>query len=162
MPSVEEWVDRHGSVVGYPDAEALPTGEEILYLPVDVLVPPAVEGVIRADNAAQVQADIVVEGRTAPTNAADEILRERDVLVVPDILANAGGVVVSYFEWVQANQAFWCSERDVEERLAVRMTMAWERTTAFAAEGGLPLRTAATPLAVKSVADAHRQRGLYP
>lgn len=163
VPAVEEWVDRHGTVVDFPGAEALPTGTEILHLPVDVLVPAAVEGVIHADNAARVQASIVVEGANGPTTkGGDEILRERDVLVVPDILANAGGVVVSYFEWVQANQAFWWSEREVEERLATRMSLAWQRTSDFAAQHTLPLRTAATTLAVKAVADAHRQRGLYP
>jgi glutamate dehydrogenase (NAD(P)+) len=163
IPAVEEHVDRTGSVVGLDRSETLDRGEDILYLPVDVLVPSAVEGVIHAGNAHRIQAGLVVEGANGPTTRdADGVLLERDVLVVPDILANAGGVVVSYFEWVQANQAFWWTEREVEERLAQRMSLAWERTTAFAESRGLPLRAAATTLAVNAVAEAHRMRGLYP
>jgi glutamate dehydrogenase (NAD(P)+) len=82
--------------------------------------------------------------------------------VVPDILANAGGVVVSYFEWVQANQAYWWSQEEVEQRLAARMTSAWSDVVAESAERGVTLRTAATCLAVRRVAEAHRLRGLYP
>lgn len=163
IADVEAHVEATGSVVGFPGAEQLSDRDEVLLLPVDVLVPAAVEGVIHAGNAARVAAQIVVEGANGPTTRdADSILRERDVLVVPDILANAGGVVVSYFEWVQANQAFWWSEREVEDRLAARMSQAWTRTTLFAARHDLSLRTAATTLAVKAVADAHRERGLYP
>jgi glutamate dehydrogenase (NAD(P)+) len=163
IPAVEAWVDQYGTVVGFPAACALPSGEDLLSLPVNVLVPAAVEAVINVENAASIQAAIVVEGANGPTTkGADAILRDRDVLVVPDILANAGGVVVSYFEWVQANQAYWWSEREVEVRLGERMSLAWQRTSEFAAKHGLSLRSAATTLAVKAVADAHRQRGLYP
>lgn len=82
--------------------------------------------------------------------------------VVSDILANAGGVAVSYFEWVQANQAFWWTEWEVEDRLAHRMNLAWEHTSEFAARRGLPLQTVATTSAMDAVATAHRPRGLYP
>ena len=82
--------------------------------------------------------------------------------MVPDILANAGGVVVSYFEWVQANQAYWWSETEVEARLADRMSSAWQEVLAESRLHNLSLRTAATCLAVRRVAEAHRQRGLYP
>lgn len=90
------------------------------------------------------------------------MLEKAGVLVVPDILANAGGVVVSYFEWVQANQAYWWSVQEVEERLADRMQLAWDRVTAHADGHRLALRMAATSLAVRTVAEAHRARGLYP
>jgi glutamate dehydrogenase (NAD(P)+) len=110
-----------------------------------------------------VRARIVVEGANGPTTGeADRILADRDVLVVPDILANAGGVIVSYFEWVQANQAYWWSECQVEQRLAERMTSAWEQVVARADARSCSLRRAAMMLAVERVADAHRLRGLYP
>ncbi|MCW2852535.1 MAG: glutamate dehydrogenase, partial [Nocardioides sp.] len=118
---------------------------------------------LHAGNAGSVRARVVVEGANGPTTTeADRILEQMGVLVVPDILANAGGVVVSYFEWVQANQAYWWSETEVEARLADRMTNAWQQVLAESARRDLPLRTAATCLAVRRVAEAHRQRGLYP
>ena len=109
------------------------------------------------------RARVVVEGANGPTTTeADRQLAANGVLVVPDILANAGGVVVSYFEWVQANQAYWWSEAEVEARLADRMTSAWQQVVAEADRCDLPLRTAATCLAVRRVAEAHQLRGLYP
>jgi glutamate dehydrogenase (NAD(P)+) len=127
------------------------------------LVPAAVEGVITETNARRVQADIVVEGANGPTSpAADDILTANGQLVVPDILANAGGVIVSYFEWVQANQAYWWSEAEVEQRLEERMVRAWERVRDHAARHAIPLRLAATSMAVETVTTAHLARGLYP
>jgi glutamate dehydrogenase (NAD(P)+) len=155
-------VDATGSVAGFPNADHLPA-HELLELAVDVLVPAAVEGVINEDNAARVRARIIVEGANGPTTkAADALLADRGILVVPDILANAGGVIVSYFEWVQANQAYWWSEREVEDRLRDRLTIAWDAVADYAARDNLSLRTAATSLAVGRVAEAHRLRGLYP
>ncbi|WP_229052402.1 Glu/Leu/Phe/Val dehydrogenase [Aeromicrobium sp. Leaf350] len=163
VPALEAHVDATGSVVGFACSEPLQAKDDLLTLPVDLLVPAAVEGVIHADNADRVLARVVVEGANGPTTRqADAILADRGVLVVPDILANAGGVVVSYFEWVQANQAFWWSEAEVEERLATRMSLAWDRTTEVAAKHDVSLRSAATGLAVGAVAEAHRLRGLYP
>jgi glutamate dehydrogenase (NAD(P)+) len=148
--------------VDFPGSVAI-DNETLLSLDVDLLVPAAVEGVLHAENAGSVRARVVVEGANGPTTTdADRILEQRGVLVVPDILANAGGVVVSYFEWVQANQAYWWSETEVEARLADRMTNAWQQVLAESARRDLPLRTAATCLAVRRVAEAHRQRGLYP
>ncbi|RNL60820.1 Glu/Leu/Phe/Val dehydrogenase [Nocardioides marmoriginsengisoli] len=162
VAALEEHVDRTGSVVGFPGSEPL-DGELLVECDVEVLVPAAVECVIRADNAARVVAPIIVEGANGPTTPeADRILEERGQLVVPDILANAGGVIVSYFEWVQANQAYWWSEVEVEERLRVRMLTAWERVSAYATGRSISLRAAATQLAVQTVAQAHKQRGLYP
>lgn len=155
-------VDREGTVVGFDGADTL-SNEDLLELDVDLLVPAAVESVITAENAPRVRARIIVEGANGPTTAkADEILRDRGVIVVPDILANAGGVIVSYFEWVQANQAYWWSEAEVESRLADRMSAAWSQVHVFADVRGLSLRDAATTLAVERVAQAHLRRGLYP
>lgn len=155
-------VELTGSVVGFADAEPLDPAA-LLELEVDLLVPAAVEGVLNEDNAPRVRARIVVEGANGPTTmGADAILADRDVLVVPDILANAGGVVVSYFEWVQANQSYRWSEHEVEDRLRERMTAAWDAVFAFSNRQAVPLRLAATALAVQRVTEAHRLRGLYP
>jgi len=155
-------VERTGSVVGFEGVESIDPGD-LLTLDVDLLVPAAVEGVITADNAGLVQARIVVEGANGPTtNEADAILGDRGVLVVPDILANAGGVVVSYFEWVQANQAYQWRESEVNERLEERMTRAWYSVIEYAGAHQLTYRQAATALAVQRVVEAHELRGLYP
>ena len=139
------------------------TGDDLLRLDVDLLLPCAVEGVIHGRNAHEVVAPIIVEGANGPTTSeADDILSSNGQLVVPDILANAGGVVVSYFEWVQANQAYWWSVYEVETRLETRMAQAWTRVLDFSDANGLTLRRAATALAVEAVGQAHLARGLYP
>jgi glutamate dehydrogenase (NAD(P)+) len=162
LPALEAHVEVTGSVVGFPGST--PIGhDELLTSDVDLLVPAAVEGVVHAGNAAALRARIVVEGANGPLTAdADRILAERDVLVVPDILANAGGVVVSYFEWVQANQSYWWSEAEVNEKLVDRMTRAWRDVLDYATERRLSLRLAATCMAVERVYQAHEVRGLYP
>lgn len=162
IEALGEYVAETGSVVGFADAEAI-GGDELLELELDLLVPAAVEGVLHEGNASRVKAKVIVEGANGPTSpTADRILGEAGVLVVPDILANAGGVIVSYFEWVQANQAYWWRVDEVETRLEERMLGAWHHVTGYAASRGVSLRTAATMLAVERVADAHRTRGLYP
>ncbi|WGX94580.1 Glu/Leu/Phe/Val dehydrogenase [Nocardioides sp. L-11A] len=162
LPALEAHVDATGSVVGFAGGDEVPA-ETVLEAEVDLLVPAAVEGVLRADNAGRVRARVIVEGANGPTTPeADRILQEAGRLVVPDILANAGGVIVSYFEWVQANQAYWWSEGEVEDRLAERMLAAWDSVNEAAARLDIPLRTAATVLAVERVAQAHQLRGLYP
>ncbi|WP_436700838.1 Glu/Leu/Phe/Val family dehydrogenase [Nocardioides sp. BYT-33-1] len=162
ITALEAHVDATGSVVGFAGGVEVPA-EAVLEAEVDLLVPAAVEGVIRADNADRVQARVIVEGANGPTTPeADRILQEAGRLVVPDILANAGGVIVSYFEWVQANQAYWWSENEVEDRLAERMLAAWDSVNEAATRLDIPLRTAATVLAVERVAQAHQLRGLYP
>ncbi|MGZ4475601.1 MAG: Glu/Leu/Phe/Val family dehydrogenase [Nocardioides sp.] len=162
LPALEAHVDATGSVVGFPEALEI-DGTDVLLAEVDLLVPAAVEGVINADNACFVRARLIVEGANGPLTAdADRILAERGVVVVPDILANAGGVVVSYFEWVQANQAYWWPEDEVNGRLVDRMTRAWRDVLDYAAERQLSLRLAATCMAVERVYRAHEVRGLYP
>ncbi|WP_395244407.1 Glu/Leu/Phe/Val dehydrogenase [Agromyces sp. MMS24-K17] len=162
LAALTDHVRATGTVVGFPGADSI-DGAALLELDVDLLVPAAVEGVIHEGNAGAVRARVVVEGANGPTTAAgDRILAERGVLVVPDILANAGGVIVSYFEWVQANQAYWWRADEVEARLEERMLSAWGHVLGYAEARGLSLRTAATALAVERVAEAHRLRGLYP
>ncbi|MFF0943406.1 Glu/Leu/Phe/Val dehydrogenase [Kocuria sp. CPCC 205300] len=162
VTALQQHVAATGSVVGFGGADPFPA-DRLLGLDVHLLVPAAVEGVLHAGNAAEVTAEVVVEGANGPTTgAADEILAANGVLVVPDILANAGGVIVSYFEWVQSNQAYWWSAAEVDARLETRMLAAWEKVLAVAAERGLSLREAATVTAVQRVADAHLTRGLYP
>ncbi|NYG98252.1 Glu/Leu/Phe/Val dehydrogenase [Schumannella luteola] len=166
IPALAEHVDRTGSVVGFggssSGADELDAAE-LLTLDVDLLVPAAVEGVLHGGNAADVRAKVIVEGANGPTTGeADRILNASGVLVVPDILANAGGVLVSYFEWVQANQAYRWGAQEVEDRLASRMSEAWMNVADHARRHDLTLRTAATALAVQRVAEAHKLRGLYP
>jgi glutamate dehydrogenase (NAD(P)+) len=150
------------SVVGYPGTETI-TNEELLELDVDVLVPAALEGVIHEGNADQVKAFFVVEGANGPTTPdADKVLEGRNVVVVPDVLANAGGVAVSYFEWVQDLQAYFWSEDEVNDRLKVLMERAYDEVSTLARDRKVSLRTAAQMIGVGRVADAHRTRGLYP
>jgi glutamate dehydrogenase (NAD(P)+) len=151
-----------GTVVGFPNSEPI-SPEALLSLPVDLLVPAAVEGVLNSSNAHAVEAKVIVEGANGPTTGdADRVFADKGILVVPDILANAGGVVVSYFEWVQGNQAYWWSEQEVEDRLRIRMTKAWGELVATSERLSLSLREAATVTAVQRVAEAHAIRGLYP
>lgn len=154
--------DRTGSVAQFDGGEQIDPAT-IVTLDVDLVVPAAVEGVITADNADRVQARIIVEGANGPTTAgADAILADRDVTVVPDILANAGGVIVSYFEWVQSMQAYRWTEREVKDRLEERMTRAWHDVIEYAGAHAMSYRQAATALAVRRVIEAHELRGLYP
>ncbi|MFI6369166.1 Glu/Leu/Phe/Val dehydrogenase [Nocardia sp. NPDC050630] len=160
---LEKHIATAGKVTGFAHAEDLPDRDNLLCLDIDVLIPAAVAGVLRADNARHITAKLIVEGANGPTtHTADEIFRANDQLVVPDILANAGGVLVSYFEWVQANQAYWWSRTDVQNRLRDCMNAAWDRVVSDAEKRQVSLRLAATSLAVETVATAHLMRGLYP
>jgi glutamate dehydrogenase (NAD(P)+) len=128
-----------------------------------VLVPAALEGVIRSDNVDTVRAGIVLEAANGPTTpSADKVLDDRGCLVLPDVLANAGGVTVSYFEWVQDLQAMFWSEDEVSSRMRQVMERAWGEVSALAQERDLSLRHAAQVIGVGRVAEAHRTRGLYP
>ncbi len=162
LPRLLEHVARTGSVTGFAEADPIDNAA-LLTLDVDVLVPAAVEGVLTDATAPQVKARWVVEAANGPTTArGDAILADRGIVVVPDILANAGGVVVSYFEWVQAQQAYWWTESEIEERLAQRMQQAYAAVAELARREDVNLRDAALLLSVQRVASAHRTRGLYP
>ncbi len=151
-----------GTVVGYNGADTI-TNQELLSLPVDVLVPAALEGVLTEANADQVRARIIVEGANGPTTPkADEVLRGKGVFVVPDILANAGGVTVSYFEWVQSLQRFFWTEEEINEQLHRVMVRSFQEVLRIAQEKGVDMRIAALILAVGRIARATQIRGIYP
>src|SRR5215218_6137081 len=151
-----------GSLAGLKGAEEI-TNEELLLLECDVLAPCALEQVITSDNADQVKAQIVCEGANGPvTPTADEILDERGILVLPDILANAGGVVVSYFEWVQGLQEYFWKEPEVNSKLRDIVTRAFNETWHVYGERQTSMRAAAYGVAVGRVAEATITRGLYP
>ena len=162
MPSVLAHKAEHGTLTGFAGADAI-TNDELLALECDVLAPCALEQVIRADNAGQVKARIVCEGANGPvTPAADEILEDKGVLVLPDVLANAGGVVVSYFEWVQGLQEYFWKEEEVNARLNDIVTRAFRETSETMAAHKTSMRIASYGLAVRRVAEATITRGLYP
>nr|WP_207956128.1 glutamate dehydrogenase [Rubrobacter marinus] len=156
-----EHVRKGGDVKGYAGGDALP-GEELLTLPCDVLVPAAVGDVINRENMREIRASYIVEAANGPvTPEADDHLRERGVILVPDILANAGGVVVSYFEWVQNLQNFSWKEKQANAELHSTITEAYRRVRKLAKRRGLDLRTAAFVLAIGSVGKATVLRGIY-
>ncbi len=162
IPAMLEWARHNGSLAGYKEAEPV-TNAELLTLPCDVLIPAALEGQLTAGNAPLVRSRLIVEGANGPTTPeADRVFGDRGVTVVPDILANAGGVTVSYFEWVQALQAFAWTEAEVNSRLKHIMEGAYAATHATAEQYGVNLRTAALITAVGRVADAVTVRGIYP
>ena len=151
-----------GTVAGFRGGEPL-SNAEILEQPCDILIPAAVGAQIRADNVARVRAGVIAEAANGPTAPeADVILRERRVTVIPDILANAGGVVVSYFEWLQGLQYHFWRESEITSRLQEVMTRAVNKVWALAETSEVDLRTAALMLGVRRVADGYRTRGLYP
>lgn len=162
IPALTQHVKQTGSVVGFADAELL-TNEEILETPCDILVPAALQGQITEANARKISAKMVVEGANGPTTpGGDAILRERGILLLPDVLANAGGVTVSYFEWVQDIQSFFWSESQVNARLARIMRRAFAEVWDASAAHKVDLRTAAYIVGVARVAEATVTRGIYP
>jgi glutamate dehydrogenase (NAD(P)+) len=162
VDAVGKWVDENRFLEGYPDADFI-DGDKVFSLPVEVLVPAAVQNVIRADNAGDIQAKIIIEGANGPTTIeADDILRERGVFIVPDILANAGGVTVSYFEWVQDVQKYFWTENEVVARLREIMTRAFSDVHNIAINEGVDMRSAALIKGVRKVADAKLVRGIFP
>jgi glutamate dehydrogenase (NAD(P)+) len=155
------YTTEHRTVAGFPGAEPLAT-DKIFGLDVDVLIPAALENQITADNAGQVKAKMVIEGANGPTTPeAHRALHERGVFVVPDILANAGGVTVSYFEWVQDRHGYFWPEREVNERLEVKMVEAFDEVLKTSQKYNVDLRTAAYIVAIERVSTVTRLRGMY-
>jgi glutamate dehydrogenase (NAD(P)+) len=162
VPALHAYVAENGSLAGYDRCERI-TNEQLLEFPCDVLVLAAREDQLTGANADRVHASLVVEGANGPTTIeADEILGERGIPVVPDVLANAGGVTVSYFEWVQdLGRLFW--DRDeIRRKLSEKMSMAFDRVYSVAGDKGITLRQAAMVAAIHEVAAALEARGMYP
>jgi len=153
---------ENGGLAGFGESDDV-TNEELLALDCDVLAPCALESAITRENASEVKAPIICEGANGPTTLeADEILEDRGVLILPDVLANGGGVVVSYFEWVQGLQEYFWKEDEVNDRLADIITRAFEETWRIHEERSLSMRQAAYAIGVGRVAEATTTRGLYP
>jgi len=159
VPALLEHVVRHRTIAGFPQGKAI-SNEEILTVPCDFLIPAALGGVINRRNVDQVRARFVIEGANAPTTpTADQKLAERGVIVAPDILVNAGGVTVSYFEWVQNLQQFYWEEEQVNRELAKRMERAWQEVLEVHKQRQVDLRRAAYLIAIDRVAKAESLRG---
>lgn len=162
LSDVQTYKTRTGQLRGYAEADQI-TNEELLELPCDMLIPAAVAAQITSKNADRIKARIVGEAANAPTTPdADALLYDRGVFVIPDILANAGGVTVSYFEWVQGLQEFFWTEREVNAQLERIMVSAFQQVLRVAQERRVNMRTAAYLLAVERVASATMTRGIYP
>lgn len=162
IPALIAYVAETGGIAGFGGGDEI-SNEELLTLDCDVLIPAAMEDQITERNANDIKARLIVEGANGPTTPeADDILRDRGVLLVPDILANAGGVIVSYFEWVQDLQSFFWDETEVNRQLERILARSYEATAAMSEEHDVDMRTAAQVLAIKRVADALTVRGFYP
>jgi glutamate dehydrogenase/leucine dehydrogenase len=156
---VEKQIAQTGSLVNFPETEPI-DNESLIALPLDILIPAAVEGQITKENAAKIKAKIVLEGANGPTTLeADEILAEKKVLVAPDILANAGGVTVSYLEWVQDLQRYFFTEEEVREKTEKKMKKAFWEVVKVMEKHKVTMREAAYILAVGRVADSLRSLG---
>jgi glutamate dehydrogenase/leucine dehydrogenase len=156
-----DWTKAHKTVDGFDGGEAL-TNEDLFALDVDILIPAALENQITVDNAGTVRAKIVVEGANGPTTPeAHHVLHERGVFVVPDILANSGGVTGSYFEWVQNRHGYYWSEAEVEQKLEAKMVEAFNAVLRTSIKYKVDMRTAAYIEAIDRVATVTRLRGMY-
>jgi glutamate dehydrogenase (NAD(P)+) len=161
VPAALAHVRQHKTLEGFTGGESI-TNEQLLTLPVDVLLPAALENVITSKNAGRIQAKIICEGANGPTTAgADAILEEKGIFVIPDILANAGGVTVSYFEWVQDRGGYFWTEETVNNRLEDIMTQSFNAVLSLSKQHKVNMRTAAYMLAISRVATVHKLRGIY-
>jgi glutamate dehydrogenase (NAD(P)+) len=160
---LHDWVSRYQTVQGFPHGEPI-TNDQLLTLDADVVIPAATEGTVTADVALRMKCKILAEAANGPTTIeADRIIRERgDIFIIPDVLANAGGVVVSYFEWVQDLQNFFWNEKEINRRLWEVMTQAFHNVHQFALERKVDMRMAALMVGIDKVARAMLTRGFYP
>jgi glutamate dehydrogenase (NAD(P)+) len=162
VEAVAKWVDENRFLEGYPDADSI-DGDSVFTLDVDIVVPAAIQGVINKDNASDITAKVIIEGANNPTTLeADDILRERGIFIVPDILANAGGVTVSYFEWVQDVQKYFWTENEIVARLREIMIAGYQDVHGIAVREKVDMRTAALIKGIQRVADAKLVRGVFP
>jgi len=154
--------EKKGSVVGFPGSKPI-SNADLLELDVDILAPSALENAITSENAPRIKAKIVAEGANGPTTPdADDILSGKGIVVIPDILANGGGVTVSYFEWVQNLQQFFWTDADVREKLEKHMTQAFEAVWETSKREKVDMRMGAYMVAIGRVAEAYKFRGIYP
>ncbi|MGE0593425.1 MAG: Glu/Leu/Phe/Val dehydrogenase [Vicinamibacterales bacterium] len=161
VPALLEWTGRHGTMRGFPGGEPL-TNPQLFGLDVDILIPAALENQITVENVGDIRARIVVEGANGPTTPlAHRRLHERGIFVVPDILANAGGVITSYFEWVQDRHGYFWEEEEVNVRLEQKLCAAFGAVLATAERHGVDMRTAAYMVAIDRVGTVTRMRGMY-
>ncbi|MFM0338345.1 Glu/Leu/Phe/Val family dehydrogenase [Paraburkholderia fungorum] len=160
--ALADYVAKNGGVGGFPEADAV-TNEEFWTVESDILIPAALENQITEKNAGKIKTKIVVEGANGPTTtAADDILHDRGILVIPDVVANAGGVTVSYFEWVQDFSSFFWTEDEINQRLERVMREAFAAVWQVSSEQKVSVRTAAFIVACKRILEARELRGLYP
>lgn len=162
IPAVRAWMDEHRTLAGFKGGDAV-TNSELLTLPCEVLIPAAMEGQITENNASHLRTKLIIEAANGPTTTeADDIINDRGITLVPDILANAGGVIVSYFEWVQGLQEFFWDKEEVFRQLERILVRSYDATVTTAEKNNVDLRTAAQMLAIQRVGDALLTRGFYP
>ena len=163
LAALEKYALQNRTLAGFPGAEPL-TNEQLLLLPCDILVPAALERQITETNAGRIQCRILAEAANGPTTpGADEILRQRpEIFHIPDVLCNAGGVIVSYFEWVQDLQSFFWTETEIADKLFRILETSWTRILNLSRKQNLPMRTAALSVGISRVYEAKKQRGLFP
>jgi glutamate dehydrogenase (NAD(P)+) len=162
IPAVIRYYEQNGTLEGCPESEPI-SNEDLLTLPIDVLIPAAIDGVITSANVEKVKAKIIAEGANGPiTSEAFKVLEERDCFIIPDVLCNAGGVIVSYFEWVQGIQSFFWSENEVNEKLASVMEASFKKVMDVQAQYRCGMKTAALIAGVDRLNRAMLLRGLFP
>jgi glutamate dehydrogenase (NAD(P)+) len=161
IPDLMEYSAKHKTVAGFPEADPL-NGPDVFKLDTDILVPAALENQITMHNVGDIKARLIVEGANGPTTPeADNALHDRGVFIVPDILANAGGVTVSYFEWVQDRHGYFWTEKEVNERLEQKMVQAFDAVFHTSQKYKVDMRTAAYIVAINRVATVTKMRGMY-
>jgi glutamate dehydrogenase (NAD(P)+) len=160
---LEKYVAKNKTLAGFPEAEPV-TNEQLLLLPCDILVPAALERQVTKENAGKIQCRILAEAANGPTTPeADEILDKRpEIFIIPDVLCNAGGVVVSYFEWVQDLQSFFWGETEVVDKLFRILETAFTQILTLARKERISMRLAALTVGIKRVQEAKKIRGLFP